>query len=116
MRLSLPKGAARGLAAFTVVLVTGVFAPEFVFAQSTQEAQLTVRVQQLEDNVRTLTGQVEGLQFTLTQMQEQLQKMQDDNEFRFQQLEGGKGGAPKKTEAATPTGGATPTGALPQAP
>jgi tol-pal system protein YbgF len=102
--------------AFTVVLVTGVFAPEFVFAQSKEEAQLTVRVQQLEDTVRTLTGQVEGLQFTLTQMQEQLQKMQDDNEFRFQQLEGGKGGAPKKTDAATPTGGATPTGALPQAP
>jgi tol-pal system protein YbgF len=87
-----------------------------VFAQSKQDAQLTVRVQELENTVRTLTGQVEGLQFTLTQMQEQLQKMQDDNEFRFQQLEGGKGGAPKKTDAATPSGGATPTGALPQAP
>ena len=101
--------------AFGIVLVTGVFAPEFVFAQSKQEAQLTVRVQELEDTVRTLTGQVEGLQFTLTQMQEQLQKMNDDNEFRFQQLEGGKGGAPKKTDAATQPGGATPTGALPQA-
>jgi len=77
--------------AFTVVL--GVFAPEFVFAQSKEEAQLAVRVQQLEDQVRTLTGQIEGLQFTLTQMQTQLQKMQDDNEFRFQQLEGGNGKA-----------------------
>jgi len=102
--------------AFSIVLVTGIFAPELVFAQSKQDAQLTVRVQELENTVRTLTGQVEGLQFTLTQMQEQLQKMQDDNEFRFQQLEGGKGGAPKKTDAATPSGGATPTGALPQAP
>ena len=102
--------------AFGIVLVTGIFAPELVFAQSKQDAQLTVRVQELEDTVRTLTGQVEGLQFTLTQMQEQLQKMQDDNEFRFQQLEGGKGGAPKKTDAATQPGGATPTGALPQAP
>jgi tol-pal system protein YbgF len=102
--------------AFGIVLVTGIFAPELVFAQSKQDAQLTVRVQELEDTVRTLTGQVEGLQFTLTQMQEQLQKMQDDNEFRFQQLEGGKGGAPKKTDAATQPGGATPAAALPQAP
>ena len=95
MRLTLPKGAARGLMAFTVVLASGVLAPEFVFAQSKEEAQLTVRVQQLEDQVRTLTGQIEGLQFTLTQMQTQLQKMQDDNEFRFQQLEGGKAGGKK---------------------
>ena len=116
MRLTLPKGAARGLMAFTVVFASGVFAPELVFAQSKEEAQLTVRVQQLEDQVRTLTGQIEGLQFTLTQMQTQLQKMQDDNEFRFQQLEGGNGKAApgKKTDAATPSGGATPTGALPQ--
>lgn len=102
--------------AFGLVLGTGLFAPELAFAQSKQEAQLTVRVQELEDTVRTLTGQIEGLQFTLTQMQEQLQKMSDDNEFRFQQLEGGKGGAPKKTDAATQPGGDTPTGVLPQAP
>ena len=101
--------------AFTVVLATGVFAPEFVFAQSTQEAQLAVRVQQLEDQVRTLTGQIDGLQFTLTQMQTQLQKMQADNEYRFQQLEGGKAGAGKKTDAATPSGGVRPSGALPPA-
>jgi len=101
---------------FAIVLVIGILAPELVFAQSKEEAQLTVRVQELENTVRTLTGQVEGLQFTLTQMQEQLQKMQDDNEFRFQQLEGGKGGAPKKTDAATQPGGAKPTEALPQAP
>ena len=103
--------------AFTVVLVAGLSAPQLATAQSKEEAQLTVRVQQLEDQIRTLNGQIEGLQFTLTQMQTQLQKMQDDNEFRFQQLEGGGNGkaAPgKKTDAATPSGGATPTGALPQ--
>ncbi len=116
LRLSLPKGASRGLLAFSFVLVTGVFAPEFVSAQSKQDAQVTVRVQELEDTVRTLTGQVEGLQFQLTQMQELIQKMQDDNEFRFQQLEGGapKAGAGKKTDAATQSGGVTPAGSLPQ--
>jgi len=101
---------------FAIVLVTGVFAPEIVLAQSKEEAQLTVRVQDLENTIRTLNGQVEGLQFQLTQMQELIQKMQDDNEFRFQQLEGGKGGAPKKTDAATQSGDATSTGALPQPP
>lgn len=113
MHLSLPKGAARGLSAFVIVLTMGVFAPQMVSAQSKSEAQLLVRMQELEDQVRTLTGQVEGLQFQLTQMQELIQKMQDDNEFRFQQLEGGAG---KKTDAATQSDGATPVGALPQAP
>ena len=145
MRLSLEKGAARGLLAFAIVLAAGVFAPEFVFANSAGQgldllsstsrlaaplppadigdgapvmvaqaqnaAQLTVRIQELEDTVRTLTGQVEGLQFQLTQMQELIQKQSDDNEFRFQQLEGGAG---KKSSAVTQSGGATPTGALPQ--
>jgi tol-pal system protein YbgF len=95
-----------------VAIVTiGVLSPQFVFAQSKTEAELVVRVQQLEDTIRTLTGQVEGLQFQLTQMQELIQKQNDDNEFRFQQLEGGAG---KKSSAATPSGGETPTGALPQ--
>jgi len=82
-------------------------------AQNQQSAaQLLVRIQQLEDQVRTLTGQVEGLQFQLTQMQTMLQKQAEDNEFRFQQLEGGTPG--KKTEAATSSDGATPSDALPQ--
>jgi tol-pal system protein YbgF len=113
VRLSLPKGAARNLMAFTLVLASGIFAPEFVIAQSQSQAQVTVRMQELEDHVRTLTGQVEGLQFQLTQMQELLQKMQEDNEFRFQALEGGGG---KKTDAATQSGSVTQPGALPQAP
>ena len=104
--------------AFGIVLITGIAMPNPGFAQSKEDAQVIVRIQQLEDQVRTLTGQVEGLQFQLTQMQELIQKQNDDNEFRFQQLEGGggKGGAGKKTEAATQPGGETPSGALPQAP
>jgi len=112
VRFPLPKGTAKGLMAFTVALIAGLSVPQFTVAQSQSQAQLAVRVQELEDTVRTLTGQVEGLQFQLTQMQELIQKMQDDNEFRFQQLEGGAG---KKTSAATQSGGVTPSGASPQA-
>ncbi len=81
-------------------------------AQNQQSsAQLLVRIQELEDLIRTLTGRVEGLEFQLTQMQTQLQKQAEDNEFRFQQLEGGAGGKP---QAAAPTDGVTPSDTLPQ--
>ena len=83
-------------------------------AQNDQNsAELLVRLQELEQLVRTLTGRIEGLEFQLTQMQTQLQKQADDNEFRFQELEGGAGGKP---QAAAPTDGATPSATLPQAP
>jgi tol-pal system protein YbgF len=81
-------------------------------AQNNQNsAQLLVRIQELEDIIRQLTGRVEGLEFQLTQMQTQLLKQAEDNEFRFQQLEGGAGGKP---QAAAPTDGVTPSDTLPQ--
>jgi tol-pal system protein YbgF len=53
------------------------------------------RVTQLEEQVRQLNGLVEELNFQVLQMQDQMRKMQEDNEFRFQQLEGtGDGVAP----------------------
>ena len=63
-------------------------------AQTQAEAQLAIRIQQLEDQIRLLTGQVEGLQFQLTQMQTLIERMTSDTEFRFQQLEGGAPAAP----------------------
>lgn len=58
------------------------------------------RINQLEEDNRKLTGRVEELSFQLLQMQEQLRKIQEDNEFRFQELEG-KGGAGKRTQSTT---------------
>jgi tol-pal system protein YbgF len=82
-------------------------------AQSQEAAQLAVRIQQLEEQIRVLNGQVEGLTFQLTQMQTLIERMTEDNEFRFQALEGGAGGKP---EAATQPEGATPSEVLPQTP
>ena len=82
-------------------------------AQAQDTAQLLVRIQQLEEQLRSVNGQVEGLTFQLTQMQELVNRMSEDNEFRFKALEGGAGG---KTEAATQSGGATQPEALPQVP
>ncbi|TIR16378.1 MAG: tol-pal system protein YbgF [Mesorhizobium sp.] len=71
----------------------------------------------LEDQLRQLNGKIEEMNFQILQMQEQIRKQQEDNEFRFQQLEGGsQGGAKptgqKKSEAAPQdgTGGNTNLG------
>ena len=62
----------------------------------------------LEDQLRQMNGKIEELNFQILQMQEQIRKQQEDNEFRFQQLEGGSQGAKpagqKKSEAAPQNG------------
>lgn len=52
------------------------------------------RILQMEDQLRQLNGLVEELNFQVLQMQDQIRRMQEDNEFRFQELEGGAGGNP----------------------
>jgi len=59
----------------------------------------------LEDQLRQMNGKIEELNFQILQMQEQIRKQQEDNEFRFQQLEGGaKPAGQKKSEATPPSG------------
>ena len=60
-------------------------------------AALTVRVDRLESTIRSLTGQIEQLQFQNRKLTEDLRKMQEDVEFRFQDLNrsGGTSTAPK---------------------
>ncbi|MBB3611234.1 tol-pal system protein YbgF [Rhizobium sp. BK602] len=85
-----------------------------------QSSNAEVRLQQLEDQMRQLNGRVEEMSYQLLQMQEQIRKTQEDNEFRFQQLEkrgggGGSvggggattGGSMKKSEADAPAQGGT---------
>lgn len=50
----------------------------------------TARIGQLEEQIRSLNGRIEEMSFQLLQMQEQIRKFQEDNEFRFQDLESGK--------------------------
>lgn len=60
------------------------------------------RITQLEEQVRNLTGTLEELNFQILQMQDQIRRMQEDNELRFQQLEerrsGDAGGAAQPAE------------------
>lgn len=79
---------------------------------------------QLQEQVRSLNGKVEELTFQLLQLQEQLRKMQEDNDFRFQQMEDQRGDAgpaagARDTQVATaapagtdqPAGGSADNGA-----
>ncbi len=70
--------------------------------------------QQLEEQIRLLSGKVEELNFQVLQMQEQVRKMQEDNEFRFQELEKSKQGSVKQksgdTDVATDAAPGDPVG------
>jgi tol-pal system protein YbgF len=71
-----------------------------------QGAGDAVRIQQLEETIRQLNGRVEEMSFQLLQMQEQMRKSQEDNEFRFQELEKSQaGGGSASHVAAAPAAG-----------
>lgn len=74
--------------------------PLVILAQSTDPA---IRVLQLEEEIRNLNGRIEEMSFQILQMQEQMRKTQEDNEFRFQDLE--KGGSKKSGALETPVNG-----------
>jgi len=82
-----------------------------VFGDKKQEPSRTQIAQQsdpvgatgVEDQIRQMNGRIEELNFQILQMQEQIRKQQEDNEFRFQQLEGGGQGAQKKSDATGPS-------------
>jgi tol-pal system protein YbgF len=50
------------------------------------------RINQLQQSITLLTGQIEQLQYRIQQLQQQSEKMQADYEYRLDQLEKGKGG------------------------
>jgi tol-pal system protein YbgF len=60
---------------------------------------LSVRLDRMENALRQLTGTIENLQYRNQQLEMQLKRMQDDTEYRFQQL-GAKGSAPPPAQSA----------------
>ena len=58
------------------------------------------RMARAEAKIRELTGQVEELTFRLRELQEQMQRVQADNEFRLSRIEGGA--RPPKAAAKAP--------------
>ena len=57
-------------------------------------ADVSVRVDRIEGALRQLTGTIEQLQYQNQQLQMQLKRMQDDTDYRFQQMGGRPGAQP----------------------
>ena len=77
---------------------SGEPAPSGMIAQS-DPGDLSVRLDRMENALRQLTGTLEQLQYRNQQLEMQLKRMQDDTEYRFQQL-GSRGGAAPALQAA----------------
>ena len=72
-------------------------------------ADLSIRIDRLESQMRQQTGQFEEILFKLQRLEEQLRRMQDDNEFRFRELEKGRGGKKRSAVQPPPATGGTHT-------
>jgi len=70
-------------------------------AQRVDPVYVEDRLNQLQQAITLLTGQIEQLQYRNQQLQQQLEKMQADYEFRIEQLEKG-GGGPTRPGTAPP--------------
>jgi tol-pal system protein YbgF len=83
-------------------------APQQAPAGSVAQADpgdLSVRLDRMENALRQLTGTIESLQYRNQQLEMQLKRMQDDTEYRFQQL-GSKGTPPPAQTMPTNPGNA----------
>ena len=71
-------------------------------AAQSDPSDLSVRLDRMEGALRQLTGTIEQLQYRNQQLEFQLKRMQDDTEYRFQQM-GSRGGAAPPPQM-TPSG------------
>jgi tol-pal system protein YbgF len=84
--------------------------PSLASAQRGDSVYIEDRMNQLQQTITMLTGQIEQLQYKNQQLQQQLEKMQTDYDFRLDQLEGKKGGAPRPPSGPPPQAAHPPAG------
>ena len=68
---------------------------------SSDTAELLLRIDRLENQIRTMNGRMEEMQFQVRRSEEMLRKFQQDVDFRFQELQP-KGGARPAAPSAQP--------------
>ena len=78
-------------------------------------AQLLVRVQQLEEQLRQITGQIEELNYRNAQLEQKVDKINADTDLRLRTLEAGGAPPAGAPVAGAETGGAAATTAAPSA-
>ena len=75
------------------LLAIALLLPTAAGAQRLDPVHVEDRFNQLQQSITLLTGQIEQLQYRNQQLQQQLEKMQADYEYRLDALEKGRGGA-----------------------
>ena len=75
-----------------------------------RNAELSLRINQLETQMRGLNGQIEQMSHQIRQLQDTLTRMQKDYEFRLQEIEAGgaRGAKPPQKRTDLPGDGAAP--------
>src|SRR5262245_56025532 len=102
-----------------LLLAIALAVPTAAVAQRVDPVHVEDRFNQLQQQITMLTGQIEQLQYRNQQLQQALEKMQADYEFRLDQVEKGKGGAPRPpggAQAAAPPPPSAPAAPPPGAP
>jgi tol-pal system protein YbgF len=96
---------------FAFLLAIAFAVPTAASAQRADPVYIEDRLNQLQQQITMLTGQIEQLQYRNQQLQQQLEKMQADYEYRLDQAEKGRGGGPRPgggAQAAAPAPSPTP--------
>jgi len=96
------------------LLILAILAlPAAAAAQRADPVYIEDRLNQLQQAISLLTGQVEQLQYRNQQLQQQLEKMQADYEFRLDQVEkgGGRGAGAPASRAPAAAAAAPPPAA-----
>lgn len=113
-RDSMGMGVRRSVMIAGVTLLLAALAGRGVLAQDSTSvaASQEIRIQQLENEIRSLTGLIETLTYQVQQMSGRLDKLVADSDYRFRSLEGG---TPLVAGGVPPTSAATQASALPAA-
>lgn len=64
----------------------------------------SVRLDRLENQLRSLTGRIEKAEFDIRRVEEKLEKFKQDVDFRFQDVSGGRPRAQRRSDAADKPG------------
>ncbi|MGQ0582571.1 MAG: tol-pal system protein YbgF [Reyranella sp.] len=96
------RSAARKNLPVRLLILAALALPTAAVAQRADPVYVEDRLNQLQQSISLLTGQIEQLQYKNNQLQQQLEKMQADYEFRLEQVEKGGGGRPGGAPARPP--------------
>jgi tol-pal system protein YbgF len=99
-----------------LLLLLALALPSGAAAQRSDPVYVEDRLNQLQQAITLLTGQVEQLQYRNQQLQQQMEKMQADYDFRLEQMEKGRPGGAARPPAAAPTRSSPPPQAMARPP